>query len=91
MIVVQALCIVFRILWYPVFNYSVLKIRHISLVKYGKQYHNTKLFTVVWYRVRFPTDIGLCLFTSLYGLPPERHLLSGGYHEQFSRITAARA
>lgn len=43
LIVVQAFCIVFRILWYPVVNYCVLKIRNICPLNYSKQNRNTKL------------------------------------------------
>jgi hypothetical protein len=42
LIVIQAFCIVFRILWYPVVNYCVLKIRRISLVNCSKQNRNAK-------------------------------------------------
>jgi len=46
LIVVQAFCIVSRILWHPVVNYCVLKIRNICLVNYSRQNRNTKLSCV---------------------------------------------
>jgi hypothetical protein len=44
----------------------------------------------VWCRAWFSTGIGMCVFDSLYGLPPEPSLMSGGYHELLSRAIAGR-
>jgi hypothetical protein len=43
LIVVQAFCIVSRILWHHVVNYCLLKIRNICLVNYSRQNRNAKL------------------------------------------------